>query len=165
MTELTTTNENESSSGPAPRILNDEELVRLLGEQRFGVLATVKRSGHPHLSTVLCNWDPAERIVRISTTDDRLKARHVRNNPSLALHVSGPNVWSFAVAEGDAEVSEATTEPGDAIGRELLSLTPGFEDPAQEAAFLRQAVKERRVVIRLKVSRLYGTALDIPTED
>jgi hypothetical protein len=79
--------------------------------------------------------------------------------------VNGPDVWSFAVAEGDAEVSEVTSEPGDAVGQELLALTPGFEDPAQEAAFLRQAVKERRVVIRLRVSRLYGTALDIPTED
>ncbi|ACZ91674.1 PPOX class F420-dependent oxidoreductase [Streptosporangium roseum] len=161
MTTLTTTDENEPGSGPAPRILTDEELANLLSEQQFGVLATVKRSGHPHMSTVLYHWNPDERIVRISTTADRLKARHVRNNPRLALHVNGPDIWSFAVAEGDAEVSEATTEPGDTVGRELLSLTPGFQDPAQEAAFLRQAVKERRVVIRLRVSRLYGTALDI----
>ncbi|MER5425506.1 PPOX class F420-dependent oxidoreductase [Streptosporangium roseum] len=162
MTTLTTTDENEPGSGPAPRTLTDEELASLLSEQQFGVLATVKRSGHPHMSTVLYHWDPDERIVRISTTDDRLKVRHVRNNPRLALHVNGPDIWSFAVAEGDAEVSEATTEPGDTVGRELLSLTPGFQDPAQEAAFLRQVVKERRVVIRLRVSRLYGTALDIP---
>ncbi|MER5318196.1 PPOX class F420-dependent oxidoreductase [Streptosporangium roseum] len=161
MTALTTADENEPGSGPAPRTLTDEELASLLSEQQFGVLATVKRSGHPHMSTVLYHWNPDERIVRISTTADRLKVRHIRNNPRLALHVNGPDIWSFAVAEGDAEVSEATTEPGDTVGRELLSLTPGFEDPAQEAAFLRQVVKERRVVIRLQVSRLYGTALDI----
>ena len=58
-----------------------------------------------------------------------------------------------------------TTVPGDAIGRELLALTPGFEDSADEAAFLGQMVEDRRVVIRLRVSRLYGTALDVPTED
>ncbi|WP_228000528.1 TIGR03618 family F420-dependent PPOX class oxidoreductase [Nocardia australiensis] len=155
--------DNETGSGPAPRILTDEELTRLLGDQQFGVLATVKRSGHPHLSTVLYRWDPVERIIRISTTSDRLKARHVRNNPRLALHVNGPDIWSFAVAEGDAEVSEVTTEPGDATGRELLALVPGFQDSAEEAAFLRQLVNERRVVIRLRVSHLYGTALDIPT--
>jgi hypothetical protein len=78
--------------------------------------------------------------------------------------VNGPDIWSFAVAEGDAEVSEVTTEPGDATGRELLALTPNFQDPAEEAAFFRQLVNERRVVIRLRVSHLYGTALDIPTE-
>ncbi|MEV2272747.1 PPOX class F420-dependent oxidoreductase [Nonomuraea africana] len=164
MTTLTT-DENESHSGPAPRILTDEELSKLLGEQQFGVLATVRRSGHPHLSTVLYHWDPDERVIRISTTDDRLKARQARTNPRLALHVNGPDVWSFAVAEGDAEVSEVSTTPGDAAGRELLALTSGFENPAQETAFLRQMVKERRVVIRLRVSRLYGTALDIPTEE
>ncbi|MEU4833624.1 TIGR03618 family F420-dependent PPOX class oxidoreductase [Streptosporangium sp. NPDC023615] len=165
MTEPTATNENDQVSGPAPRVLTDGELVSLLGGQRFGVLATVRRSGHPHLSTVLYDWDPGERVIRISTTNDRLKARLVRDDPRLALHVSGPDVWSFAVAEGDAEVSEMTTTPGDAVGRELLALTPGFENPAQEAAFLGQTVRERRVVIRLRVSRLYGTALDIPAED
>ncbi|MEV5674593.1 TIGR03618 family F420-dependent PPOX class oxidoreductase [Streptomyces sp. NPDC052179] len=150
---------------PAPRVLTDSELSRLLGEQQFGVLAGVRSTGHPHLSTVLYRWDAGERVLRVSTTADRLKARRLRRNPRAALHVQGPDVWSFAVAEGEAEVSGATTMPGDAVGRELLSLTPGFEDRAEEAAFLEQVVEERRVVIRIKVSRLYGTALDIPAQD
>lgn len=152
-----------TSSPAEPRVLTDAELSALLSAQQFGVLATVKRSGHPHLSTVLYNWNPAERVIRVSTTADRLKARHVRNNPHLSLHVNGPDIWSFAVAEGDAEVSEVTTQPGDAVGKELLALVPAFDDPAAQAAFLRQLVDERRVVIRLHVSRLYGTALDIAT--
>ncbi|XVV00332.1 hypothetical protein ACQPW3_23110 [Actinosynnema sp. CA-248983] len=48
--------------------------------------------------------------------------------------MSGPDVWSFAVVEGDAEVVEDgpdTTAP------------------------------DRRVTIAVKASRLYGTALDI----
>jgi PPOX class probable F420-dependent enzyme len=144
-----------------PRILADRELSDLLAGQQFGVLATVKRSGHPHMSTVMYGWDPIERIIRVSTTAERLKARHVRNNPHVSLHVNGPDIWSFAVAEGEAEVSEVTTEPGDATGRELLALVPAFQDPAEEAAFLRQLVTESRVVIRLHVKRLYGTALDV----
>ncbi|GAA2616319.1 pyridoxamine 5'-phosphate oxidase family protein [Actinomadura fulvescens] len=127
-------NENENT-GPAPRTLTDQELSRILGEQRFGALAAVKRSGHPHLSTVLYAWDPEERVIRISSTEDRLKVRQLRNDPRTALHVNGENVWSFAVAEGDAEIISA---PEDGPGR---------------------------VVISIKVSRLYGTALDIPAED
>ncbi|MDX3229517.1 PPOX class F420-dependent oxidoreductase [Streptomyces sp. ME19-01-6] len=157
--------EQKPGAGPAPRALTDDELSRLLREQQFAVLATVKRSGHPHLSTVLHNWSPEERVVRISTTADRLKVRQLRRDPHVALHVNGPDVWSFAVAEGEAEISEVTTEPGDAVGRELLSLTPGFDDSREEAAFLEQAVADRRVVIRIRVSRLYGTALDIPASD
>ncbi|MFF1355707.1 PPOX class F420-dependent oxidoreductase [Streptomyces sp. NPDC058297] len=151
-----------AKSGPAPRILTDKELQLLLSRSQFGTLASVRRTGHPHLSTVLYHWSPEERVVRVSTTADRLKARHLRSDPHAALHVSGPDVWSFAVAEGEAEVSGVTASPGDAVGRELLAMTPGFDDPGQEAEFLAQLVEEGRVVIRLRVSRLYGTALDIP---
>lgn len=152
-------------SGPAPRVLTDEELSRILREQPFGVLAAVRATGHPHLSTVLYRWNGEDRTVRVSTTADRLKARMLRRNPHASLHVRGGDDWSFAVAEGEAEVSRESVVAGDAIGRELLSLTPGFDDPADEAAFLAQAVAERRVVIRLRVSRLYGTALDIPSAE
>lgn len=55
-----------------------------------------------------------------------------------------------------------TAVPEDAVGRELLSMTPGFAEPHEEAAFLEQLVADRRVVIRIRVSRLYGTALDMP---
>lgn len=133
----------------------------MLGRQQFGTLATVKRSGHPHLTTMAYTWDAEARIVRFSTTADRVKVQHLRRNPRAALHVSGGDVWSFAVAEGEAVVSESTTVPGDAVGRELLGLIPTAARPADEAAFLEELVAERRVVIRLKVDRLYGTALAV----
>ncbi|WP_251096499.1 PPOX class F420-dependent oxidoreductase [Streptomyces sp. Caat 7-52] len=149
------------TQGPAPRPLSDEALSRLLGEQQFGTLATVKRGGHPHLTTMLYSWDPEARTVRFSTTADRSKVTHIRRNPRAALHVQGGDVWSFAVAEGEAEVSEITTVPGDATGRELLAMIPKAMRPEDEDAFLEQLVAERRVVVRLQVDRLYGTALDI----
>lgn len=131
------------NAGPAPRTLTDDELVDLLGKQQFGVLATVKRSGHPHLSTVLYQWDARERVIRVSTTADRVKARQIRANPRVALHVSGPDVWSFAAVEGDAELVETTPEPADGSDRE----------------------PDRRLTITFTASRLYGTALDIPKAD
>ncbi|MEV0640052.1 TIGR03618 family F420-dependent PPOX class oxidoreductase [Streptomyces sp. NPDC050619] len=149
------------TQGPAPRPLSDEALSDLLGKQQFGTLATVKRGGRPHLTTMLYSWDPEARVVRLSTTADRIKLKHLRRNPYAALHVQGGDVWSFAVAEGEAEVSEVTTVPGDAVGRELLGVIPNAAKPEDEDAFLEQLVAERRVVVRLKVDRLYGTALDI----
>ncbi|QNE20246.1 TIGR03618 family F420-dependent PPOX class oxidoreductase [Kribbella qitaiheensis] len=148
----------DNQGGPPPRVLTDDALSALLGEQQFGVLATNKRSGHPHLTTMLYNWDPEARIVRFSTTADRVKVKQLRNDPRAALHVSAADHWSFAVAEGEAEISAVTTTPGDATGVELLSMMPGVE--GNEALF-KQLVAERRLVIRLKVSRLYGTALDV----
>lgn len=40
-------------------------------------------------------------------------------------------------------------------------MVPAAAKPEDEGAFLEQMVAERRVVIRLKVNRLYGTALDV----
>ncbi|KUO09717.1 TIGR03618 family F420-dependent PPOX class oxidoreductase [Streptomyces sp. DSM 15324] len=146
---------------PAPRALSDEALSALLGRQQFGTLASLRRSGHPHLTTMAYSWDPEARVVRFSTTADRAKTGHLRRDPRAALHVPGGDVWSFAVAEGEAEVSEPTTTPGDAVGQELLAMIPQAARPEDEAGFLEQLVAERRVVVRLKVDRLYGTALDI----
>ncbi|MCP2324396.1 PPOX class probable F420-dependent enzyme [Hamadaea flava] len=148
-------------SGAPPAPLSDEQAAQLLDGQRFGILASVKRDGHPHLSTVLYRWSAPERMIRVSSTADRLKVRQLRRDPRTALHVTGPTVWSYAVAEGEAEVSPPSAEPGDAVGRELLAMTPGFADPAAEQQFLQQLVADRRVVIRIRVSRLYGAALDI----
>ncbi len=53
---------------PGPRALSDEALSGLLGRQQFGTLATNKRSGHPHLTTMVYSWDPEARIVRFSTS-------------------------------------------------------------------------------------------------
>ncbi|RII14667.1 putative pyridoxine/pyridoxamine 5'-phosphate oxidase [Streptomyces sp. YIM 130001] len=145
---------------PGPRALTDGELSALLAEQRFGTLATQKRNGRPHLATVAYRWDPETRIVRVSTTADRAKPKHLGRNAHAAIHVQGPDVWTFAVAEGAAEVSPVTTDPGDEVGRELLTLVPADARPDDLAEFWEQQIAERRVVIRLKADRLYGTALD-----
>ncbi|MEV4253931.1 PPOX class F420-dependent oxidoreductase [Spirillospora sp. NPDC049652] len=145
--------------GPGPVGLSDREASDLIAAGTFGTLATVKRSGHPHMSTVVFAWDEAGRTIRVSTTADRVKVRQLRNDPRAALHVSSDDHMSFAVAEGNAELSEVASEAGDAVSRELLAMMGGFPDPADEAAFLEQMVKDRRVVIRLRVDRLYGTSL------
>ncbi|WP_200827593.1 pyridoxamine 5'-phosphate oxidase family protein [Thermomonospora echinospora] len=77
------------------------------------------------------------------------------------MSVNGTRSERSWVAEGEAEVSEVTTQPGDAIGRELLPLF-GITDPADETEFFEQMVRDRRLVIRLRVTHLYGTALDGP---
>ncbi|MGW7065008.1 pyridoxamine 5'-phosphate oxidase family protein [Streptomyces sp. NPDC054904] len=130
------------NDGPAPRPLTGPELSLLLQQRQFGVLASVRSTGHPHLSTVLYDWNAEESVLRVSSTADRLKVRQLRQNPRASLHISGPDVWSFAVAEGEAEI----------------------EDPADDLAAGEPPLPDRRVVIKIRVSRLYGTALDIPSQ-
>jgi PPOX class probable F420-dependent enzyme len=149
--------------GPGALPLSDDDLTRMLGAHRMGALATAKRNGHPHLSTVAYTWDPGERVARISTTAERLKVRHLRRDPRSALYVSSADFMSFVVAEGLAELSAVSTTPGDETGRELLGMHPAFERPEDADAFLANMVADQRLVIRLRVSRLYGTAIDLST--
>jgi hypothetical protein len=113
---------------------------------------------------MIFTWDADERVIRFSSAEGRIQVDHLRRDPRAALHVQGGDVFSYAVAEGEAQVSEPSAEPGDATGRELLAMVGGLNDAADETAFSQQMVKDRRVVIRLRVSRLYGTALDGPVE-
>ncbi|PSL03210.1 PPOX class probable F420-dependent enzyme [Haloactinopolyspora alba] len=147
-------------TGPPPRRPSEDELVNMVATAGSGVLAVNTPDGHPHLSTMLYTWDPAERIARFSTTAKRLKTRHLRRDPRSALHVYGSGLFAFATAEGTAELSDVSTEPGDAAGRELLASTSMPVDPGDEDAFLRQMVADERLVIRLRVTRLYGVVFD-----
>ncbi|MCF6523349.1 pyridoxamine 5'-phosphate oxidase family protein [Streptomyces sp. JJ36] len=155
-----TKNDEEGPPRPGPRTLSEQELSGLLGGSGFGVLATNKRSGHPHLTTMLYHWDPQARLLRFATTADRVKVRHLRRDPRAALHVATPDHMAFVVAEGRAELTAVTGTPGDDIGRELLSLLPAPPPPGEEQSVLAGLVDERRLVVRLLVDRLYGTALD-----
>ncbi|MDT0266849.1 pyridoxamine 5'-phosphate oxidase family protein [Streptomyces sp. DSM 44915] len=149
---------------PGPRRLTEPEVDALLGAGRFGVLASLRSSGAPHLSTVAYQWLPGRRELLVSSTADRLKTRQLLADGRVALHVSGPDPWSFAVAEGEAEVLGPSLAAGDAAGREILARTAQAEGTtpagASRAAALAELAAERRVLFVIRVSRRYGTALD-----
>jgi PPOX class probable F420-dependent enzyme len=136
------------------------EPIDIVAGSTRGVLATVKQDGHPQLSHIYYLWDPDEQVARITTTADRVKARVLRRNPAAALYVSGSHFYAWAVAEGDAEVSDVTTEPGDAVAQELLPLYETFMGAKADDALFRRLIDERRLVIRLRVTRVYGMALE-----
>jgi PPOX class probable F420-dependent enzyme len=134
----------------------EQKLLDLIEHNRQGILATVNRAGYPHLTNVWYVWDPAERVARISTTADRVKARILRRDPRAALHVSGPDFGSYSVAECDAELSKVATTPGDDACRELFRVHSVYSEISDERAFFARMVDERRLVVRLRVRRLYG---------
>jgi len=140
----------------------ERQLQDLIASHRHGILAAVTRAGYPHLTNVLYTWDDAERIARVSTTADRVKGRILRRDHHAALHVSGPHFWSYAVAECDAEVSDVASAPGDPACRELLELHSTFGEVGDEQGFFRQMIDARRLVVRLRVRKLYGVLRDAP---
>ncbi len=143
-------------SGPPPRVFAETEAYERLAAGKFGTLATIKADGHPHLSTMIYTWDPDRRVILMSTTQPRVKVRHIQANPRTALHVPGPDAFSYVTAEGEAEVSAVTTSPGDEVGR---ALAPLYGDVDQDALF-KQLVLDRRVLITLRVTKVYGMAIE-----
>lgn len=131
-------------------------LTSLIADHRRGVLVTLKRDGRPQLSNIAYGFDG--EVVRISVTADRAKTKNLTRDPRGSLHVTTADFWRWAVAEGTAELSSITTEPGDPTGQELLELHDAVQqkphpDPDE---FFAAMVKDRRQVVRLRVEHLYG---------
>jgi PPOX class probable F420-dependent enzyme len=141
---------------------DEEQLLELIANNTQGILAGVTRAGYPHLTNIFYVWDAEQRIARVSTTADRVKGRIFRHNPHAALHVSGSHFWSYAVAECDAETSEVATTPGDEACRELREVHSAFYGELDEQEFFMQMIEDKRLVVRLRVRRVYGVLLEKP---
>ncbi|WP_067457415.1 PPOX class F420-dependent oxidoreductase [Actinomadura macra] len=138
---------------------DDTALAKLLAGRDLGVLATLKRDGRPQLSNVNYHFDEGRRLIRVSVTADRAKARNLRRDPRASLHVSSADGWSWAVAEGTAELSETAAAPGDAAVEELVEVYRDIRgDHPDWDEYRRVMVADGRLVIRLHVERLYGQA-------
>jgi PPOX class probable F420-dependent enzyme len=132
-------------------------LLRLLSEGHGGVLVTLKRDGRPQLSNVSHAYYPDERIIRVSITDDRAKTRNLRRDPRASYHVTGPDRRAYTVAEGTAELSPVAREPYDDTVEELVRLYRDVQGEHPDWEDFRAAmVRDRRVVLRVKVERAYG---------
>ena len=55
-------------------------------------------------------------------TGTRAKTRNMRRDPRISLHVTAPDFWSYAVLEGDAEITPVAAAPHDETVAELVAL-------------------------------------------
>jgi PPOX class probable F420-dependent enzyme len=139
------------ATGPDPRLL------AVLAEHRWGVLATLKRDGRPQLSTIGYAVDPDTGLVRISVTADRAKTRNLERDPRAGLHVTGPDIWTWVVVEGTAELTPVAADPHDATVDELVAYYRGINGEHPDWDDYRAAmVRDRRLVIRLRPDHAYG---------
>jgi PPOX class probable F420-dependent enzyme len=141
---------------------DEQQLLDLIAANKEGILGAVTRSGYPQLTNILYVWDAVERVARVSTTADRVKGRILQRDHHAALHVSGANFWSYAVAECDAETSAVAKTPGDDACRELFQVHSAFYDGLEEDRFFAEMIEAKRLVVRLSVRKTYGIVMDPP---
>jgi PPOX class probable F420-dependent enzyme len=135
----------------------EPRFAELLGERNEGILVTMRRDARPQLSNVNYAFNTDEQLIRISTTEDRAKVRNLRRDPRASFHVSSSDFWSYAVAEGTADLSPVAGDPDDATVEELIDLYRAVQGEHPDWADYRAAmVSDHRLVVRIRVERAYG---------
>ncbi len=135
----------------------DDKLLALIKGNSLGVLATIKSDGRPQLSNVSYHFDPRELVIRVSITEPRAKTRNLRRDPRASILVDSDDGWSYAVAEGTAELTPPAAAPGDDTVEALIALYRNIAGEHSDWDEYRQAmVTDRRVVLTLPISHLYG---------
>jgi PPOX class probable F420-dependent enzyme len=135
----------------------DDGFAEFIAGQRQGVLATLRKDGRPQLSNVTYAWYPAEQTIKVSITADRAKTNNMRRDPRVSFHVTSPDFWSYAVVDGQADLSEVAQDPHDAAVEELVELYRTVQGEHPDWDDYRAAmVRDRRLVVRLRAERAYG---------
>ncbi|MGY1827461.1 MULTISPECIES: PPOX class F420-dependent oxidoreductase [unclassified Blastococcus] len=133
----------------------DPRLLQFVAEQRWGVLATIKRDGRPQLSNVGYAWD--DGLIRVSVTADRAKTRNLQRDPRVTLHVASKDFWTWVAVEGTAELTAVAQDPHDAAVEELIAYYRGISGEHENWDEYRAAmVADRRLVVRFRPEHAYG---------
>jgi PPOX class probable F420-dependent enzyme len=135
----------------------DPRMLAFVAEHRWGVLATIKRDGRPHLSNVGYFYDPELQLVRVSVTADRAKTRNLEADPRVSLHVASKDFWTWVAVEGTAELTPVAADPHDATAEELVTYYRGINGEHPDWDDYRAAmVADRRLVVRFRPEHTYG---------
>jgi PPOX class probable F420-dependent enzyme len=133
-----------------------DQALAFLREHRWGVLVTLKSNGRPQSSNIGYAVGD-DGLIRISVTDGRAKTANARRDPRVSLHVSSGDFWSYAVVEGDAELSAVASAPDDPAVEELIGVYRALQGEHPDWDEYRRAmVEDRRLVLRIHPTNAYG---------
>ena len=139
----------------------DLNLLALAADHHLGALAALRRDGRPQLSMVNYAFDPEAGggpLVRVSVVDGRAEVANLRRDPRASLLVTSDDGWSYAVLEGDAELSPVARAQDDPTVDELVELyrTIRGQDHPDWAEYRAAMVADGRLVLGIRVDRVYG---------
>jgi len=133
----------------------DQALAFARGRHQ-GVVVTRRANGRPHLSNIAFALDD-QGVARISVTEDRVKTRNLRRDPTASLYVPGSSFWSYAVLDGTAELSAVARDPSDETVDELVGIYRAVSgDHPDWDEFRATMVSDHRLVVRLRPDHAYG---------
>ncbi|OJY39043.1 PPOX class F420-dependent oxidoreductase [Pseudonocardia sp. 73-21] len=135
----------------------DPALHDLFAAQRGSSLITLKRDGRPQASVVTHAFDAATGTIRVSVTEPRAKTRNLRRDPRASYMVTSPDLRSYAVGEGTAQLTAPAADPHDAtvdalvvLYQEIIGEHPDWDE------YRAAMVADQRVVLTLTFDHVYG---------
>jgi uncharacterized protein len=135
----------------------DDKLLAVIADHSLGVLATIKRDGRPQLSNVSYYFDARNVAVQVSVTEPLAKTRNLRRDPRASLLVSSDDGWSYAVAEGAAELTPPALARDDETVEALITLYRNIAGEHPDWDDYREAmVTDRRVLLTMPIAHVYG---------
>lgn len=122
-----------------------EEFLRT---HKQAIIGTVRKSGAPHLTSVLAVYDDGRFLVSI--TETRAKYRNLVRDPRASLLVLGDTFWQYVVVEGRAtlvHLPEAHAGLRDYYEKAAGGPHPNWDEYDEAMQ------RERRVLLELSVER------------
>ena len=130
--------------------MTHDEAVAFLNEQHYGVLSTLLADGRSHPTPIV--FDYADGVAEISMTWNRVKARNLKRDPRATLCVMPQDgFYPYLCTEGEAELVE---DPDGTKNLDLYRRITG-KDPDDLDEYLQAMQNEKRLVARLRVTRMY----------
>lgn len=120
------------------------------------VLITLRSDGRPQSSDVV--YGLTDGTFSISLTDDRAKTANMRRDERVVLHITDPSSWSYLSFDGTVDLSDVTTEPGDATSDLLVALYEAISDEPHSDwdEYRRAMVDQQRLVARFTPTSVVG---------
>ncbi|MGC4963392.1 PPOX class F420-dependent oxidoreductase [Gordonia sp. DT218] len=132
----------------------------LIADSKLGILATIKSNGLPQMSPVTSVYDRDTDTIYVSMTDGRAKTANLRRDPRASIEYTSADGYTWATAEGDVTLIGPGTDPD---GPEVNALVDYYRQGAGEhpdwAEYRDVMVADRRVLMVLRIGRVYGAAL------
>lgn len=122
-----------------------------LEEPRFGVMATVNRSGMPQLTVMWYALLPDQDVVIMNTTRGLLKERNLRRDPRLSLCVE--DGMRYVTLEGHAELDDDRASQEQQVNELIAPRYIGQRLGAQRWEVIKAA---DRVGIRMRVDHVHA---------
>jgi PPOX class probable F420-dependent enzyme len=135
-----------------------DDLTPLLQQNRVVTFTTYRRDGRPQMSLVTAGR--AGNALAFTTRRGNAKHNNLLRDPRCAMMVMSPDLRSYAVLDGDAQVFGPHNTDAETLRlkmREVYRASAGKDHP-DWADYDRAMVDQERVAVLLAPTRMYNNS-------